>query len=100
MARCVERLQAMGGGLVAVKDGSVVEELTLEVAGLMSIQPAADVAAALHRLESGLRTMGVSLPTPFMYLGFLALSVIPELRITDRGLVDVRTFELVPLAVQ
>jgi adenine deaminase len=100
MARCVERLQAMGGGLVAVKDASVVGELALEVAGLMSIQPAADVAAALHRLESGLRTMGVSLPTPFMYLGFLALSVIPELRITDRGLVDVRTFELVPLAVQ
>jgi adenine deaminase len=100
MARCVERLQAMGGGLVAVKGASVVGELALEVAGLMSIQPAADVAAALHGLESGLRTMGVSLPTPFMYLGFLALSVIPELRITDRGLVDVRTFELVPLAVQ
>jgi adenine deaminase len=100
MAYCVERLQAMGGGLVAVKGGSVVGELALEVAGLMSIQPASDVAAALHRLERGLRTMGVSLPTPFMYLGFLALSVIPELRITDQGLVDVRSFELVPLAMQ
>jgi adenine deaminase len=43
--------------------------------------------------------MGVSLSTPFMYLGFLALSVIPELRITDQGLVDVRSFELVPLGL-
>jgi adenine deaminase len=99
MRHCVERLQSLGGGLVAVKDGHIVGELALEVAGLMSVQPAAEVAAALHRLETGLRTMGVALPTPFMYLGFLALSVIPELRITDLGLVDVRTFELVPLGV-
>jgi adenine deaminase len=100
MVRCVERLQTLGGGLVAVKDGEVLGELALEVAGLMSVQPAAQVAAALHRLEHVLRTMGVSLPTPYMYLGFLALSVIPELRLTDRGLVDVRSFQLVPLSVQ
>jgi adenine deaminase len=100
MARCVARLQDIGGGLVAVQDGQVVGELALEVAGLMSLQPAREVAAALHRLESNLETMGVTLSTPFMYLGFLALSVIPELRITDRGLVDVRSFELVPLEIR
>jgi adenine deaminase len=100
MIRCVQRLQGLGGGLVAVQDGAVVGELALEVAGLMSVQPAADVASELQRMEVALRAMGVSLPTPFMYLGFLALSVIPELRITDQGLVDVRAFELVPLGVQ
>ena len=99
MADCVARLQDLGGGLVAVRDGKVLGELALEVAGLMSVLPAGEVAAALHRLEGTLETMGVTLPTPFMYLGFLALSVIPELRITDRGLVDVRSFELVPLGM-
>lgn len=100
MTRCVERLQTLGGGLVAVRDGAVVGELALEVAGLMSVQPAAEVVGALQRLEEALASIGVSLPTPFMYLGFLALTVIPELRITDRGLVDVRSFELVPLATR
>jgi adenine deaminase len=99
MLTCVERLREIGGGLVAARAGEVVGELPLEVAGLMSVRPAAQVAATLHGLEAQLRTMGVSLQTPFMYLGFLALSVIPELRITDQGLVDVRSFELVPLGL-
>ena len=99
MLRCVERLQVLGGGLVAVRDGAVIGELPLEVAGLMSVQPAAEVDTALQTLEKALSTLGVHLATPYMYLGFLALSVIPEMRITDRGLVDVRSFELVPLAV-
>lgn len=100
MIQCVERLRALGGGLVAVDRGTIVGELALEVAGLMSTQSASDVAAALHRLDLALHSMGVSLPTPYMYLGFLALSVIPEMRITDQGLVDVRSFELVSLAVR
>jgi len=57
------------------------------------------VAAALNRIERTLSDMGVGLATPFMYLGFLALSVIPEMRVTDQGVVDVRTFELVPLGI-
>ncbi|HEX6507383.1 MAG TPA: adenine deaminase [Chloroflexota bacterium] len=97
MACCVEWLREIGGGLVAVNKGHVVGELALEIAGLMSTQPAAEVANALSRLEEQLKKMGVRLATPFMYLGFLALSVIPEMRITDLGLVDVRSFELVPL---
>ncbi|MGH2443171.1 MAG: adenine deaminase C-terminal domain-containing protein, partial [Chloroflexota bacterium] len=68
-------------------------------AGLMSARPVAEVAAAIEDLESRLQSMGVTIATPFMYLGFLALSVIPEIRLTDLGLVDVPSFSLVPLGV-
>ncbi|HEX8917060.1 MAG TPA: adenine deaminase [Chloroflexota bacterium] len=99
MASCVDRLKAIGGGLVACQDGDVVGELTLEIAGLMSSLPAETVANHLALLESRLHAMGVKVRTPFMYLGFMALSVIPELRVTDQGLIDVRTFRRVPLSV-
>jgi adenine deaminase len=99
MAACVQELARMGGGLVAVRNGEVAAELALEIAGLMSTQSAEDVAGSLDTLEKVLKEMGVKVATPFMYLGFLALSVIPELRLTDLGIVDVRTFELVPLGV-
>jgi adenine deaminase len=99
MARCVEHLASIGGGLVACRDGEVLGDLPLEIAGLMSTRPAADVAAAIDALEARLRELGVQIATPFMYLSFLALSVIPEMRVTDQGIVDVRSFELVPLGV-
>jgi adenine deaminase len=99
MALCVERLAMLGGGLTVARSGRIVDEMRLEIAGLMSTQPARAVASTLARLELRLCEMGVSIATPFMYLSFLALSVIPELRITDHGLVDVRTFELVPVGV-
>lgn len=99
MAACVDRLAELGGGLVVVADGAVRAELALPLAGLMSDQSAETVVAGLERLERELAGMGVSLPTPFMYLGFLALSVIPEMRVTDRGVVDVRRFSVVPLGV-
>jgi adenine deaminase len=99
MACCVRRMGDIGGGLVICDGGRVVDELPLEIAGLMSTRSAAEVVDALERLEARLREMGVSLPTPFMYLSFLALSVIPELRVTDQGIVDVTRFQLVPLAV-
>jgi adenine deaminase len=99
MLVAVERLAALGGGLVAVQAQRVVGELPLEIAGLMSTQPAVAVVERLDDLHSALRRMGVAIDTPFMYLGFLALSVIPELRVTDRGLVDVSAFEQVPLGV-
>ncbi|MGH2447326.1 MAG: adenine deaminase, partial [Chloroflexota bacterium] len=99
MALCVSRLAELGGGLVVARHGEVVGELPLPIAGLMSDAPAAEVAAGLAGLEAMLREMGVLIDTPFMYLGFLALSVIPELRLTDQGLIDVRNFERVPLAI-
>lgn len=99
MVACVERLAGIGGGLVVCRGGQVVAELPLEIAGLMSTRPAEEVARSLETLERALEALGVRIGTPFMYLGFLALSVIPELRVTDQGVVDVRSFELVPLGV-
>jgi adenine deaminase len=97
MEVCVRRLAELGGGLVAVQDGSVIGELPLPAAGLMSERPAAEVAALLGDLRRAARSLGVQVRTPFMALSFLGLSVIPSLKITDRGLVDVDRFELVPL---
>ena len=98
MAACASRLQEIGGGIVVSRDGAVRGELALPVAGLMSEEPVEDVVAALEALQVMLREQGVGDGAPFMTLSFLALSVIPALKITDRGLVDVERFELVPLA--
>ena len=99
MAACASRLAEIGGGIVIADGGRVVEELPLPVAGLMSDQPLAYVHEKLSSMERRLAGMGVSLAAPFMSVSFLALSVIPELKITDRGLVDVNRFELVPLGL-
>ncbi len=100
MAACACRLAEIGGGIVVADGGRVVEELPLPVAGLMSDQPLADVHERLRSMERQLAGMGVSMTAPFMTVSFLALSVIPELKITDRGLVDVTRFQLVPLGVE
>jgi adenine deaminase len=97
MAACARRLAELGGGLVAVRDGAVVGELPLPAAGLMSERPASEVAALLGDIRRAASSLGVNVRTPFMALSFLALSVIPSLKITDRGLIDVDRFELVPL---
>jgi adenine deaminase len=96
MAACVARLAQVGGGIVVADGGRAVDDLPLPVAGLMSDRPLEEVADALRRLEGRLRDMGVGLEAPFMALSFLALSVIPKLKITDRGLVDVDRREVVP----
>jgi adenine deaminase len=100
MTACAERLQAIGGGIVVARGGAVRGELPLPVAGLLSDEPVEDVVARLEELQAMLRDQGVGDAAPFMTLSFLALSVIPALKITDRGLVDVERFELVPLAVR
>ena len=100
MAACAMRLAEIGGGIVIAEDGKPVEELPLPIAGLMSDRPLAEVDHRLRSMERRLASMGVTMAYPFMTLSFLALSVIPELKITDRGLVDVGRFELVPLAVE
>jgi adenine deaminase len=99
MTACALRLQEIGGGIVVARDGAVVGELALPVAGILSDQPVEDVVTRLEELQDILRAQGVHDGAPFMTLSFLALSVIPALKITDRGLVDVERFELVPLAV-
>jgi adenine deaminase len=100
MAACALRMPEIGGGIVIAVGGRVVEELPLPVAGLMSDQPLATVHARMQSMEQRLAGMGVTMNAPFMTLSFLALSVIPELKITDRGLVDVTRFELVPLGLE
>ncbi len=99
MAACAARLAKIGGGIVIADAGRIVEELPLPVAGLMSDRPLEEVHGRLRSMERTLASMGVTMASPFMTLSFLALSVIPELKITDRGLVDVNRFELVPLGV-
>jgi adenine deaminase len=100
MAACALRLAEIGGGIVIAEGGRVVEELPLPVAGLMSDRPLVEVHERLRSMERRLVSMGVTGASPFMTISFLALSVIPELKITDRGLVDVNRFELVPLGVE
>ena len=99
MARVVERLGELGGGIVVADGAEILSELPLPVAGLLSDRPLADVLAASRALNAAAQELGVAYPHPFQVLAFLALSVIPSLKITDRGLVDVDRFELVPLAV-
>ncbi len=89
------RLAEIGGGQVAVLAGRVIGEVPLPIGGLMSDKSATEVAEELrHLTEVVAQALGVTLEAPFMQLSFLGLSVIPELRITDRGLVDVMTFSL------
>jgi adenine deaminase len=97
MAVAVARLAELGGGLVVARDGQIQAELALPIAGLMSDQPAEEVVARLDELHRRLAAMGVTIDAPFMALSFLALSVIPALKLTDQGLVDSERFELVPL---
>jgi adenine deaminase len=98
MAAAVARLAEIGGGQVAVLDGRVVAEVPLPLAGLMSDRPAAEVAAQLQELgRAAADALGVTVEEPFMQLSFLALSVIPELRLTDGGLVHVGEFAYVPV---
>ncbi|MSQ40654.1 MAG: adenine deaminase [Dehalococcoidia bacterium] len=77
------------GGLVVVVEGRVVGSLPLPIAGLLSPEPLEQVAAALEDLERHVRALGCQVPSPFSVLSFLALPVIPELKLTDKGLVDV-----------
>ncbi|MBI4187047.1 MAG: adenine deaminase [Chloroflexi bacterium] len=88
----IERLQ---GGLVLAAGGRVLASLALPVAGLLSDQPLGAVVAGLEEMERMAVSLGVMLPSPFATLSFLALPVIPELRVTDLGLVDVNEFRVV-----
>src|SRR4051794_5261331 len=99
MLACVQRLTALGGGVCVARDGAVTGELALPIAGLLSEDPAEQVVETLDALEAQLRDCGVVTSTPFMALSFLALSVIPALKLTDQGLVDVNAFALVDLAI-
>ena len=92
----VREIERLKGGQVAVVDGRVVESLATPIAGLLSEEPLEKTVAGLERLEkAAAEKLGVTFPAPFAALSFLALPVIPELRLTDLGLVDVNEFKLI-----
>ena len=98
LTRAVGRLVELGGGLVVVDGGEITAELPLPVAGLLSDRPLAEVIEASKATVAAVHALGSTVESPFQSLAFLALSVIPSLKLTDHGLVDVDRFELVPLA--
>ncbi|TVQ58544.1 MAG: adenine deaminase [Rhodobacteraceae bacterium] len=95
MALAANRLGEIEGGFVVAAEGRVLAELALPVAGLMSLEPFETVREALVGLRAAARSLGVTLEEPFLQLSFLALPVIPHLKITDRGMVDVDRFALI-----
>jgi adenine deaminase len=95
--RAVMAIKKMGGGLVAISDGKVLASLPLPIAGLISEASVLQVNLQLEALHRAVRALGCKLPDPYMTLSFMSLPVIPELKITDKGLVDVNQFKFVPL---
>ena len=91
----IQEIQRLQGGIVAVAEGKVLASLGLPIAGLLSDEPLETVVARLGKLEQTARELGSRLPSPFATLSFLALPVIPELKLTDLGLVDVTEFRLI-----
>jgi len=99
MKTAVNRVIEMNGGLAAACDGKISAELPLPIAGLMSDQPMDIVRGKMDALIHAAHAFGSAVPDPFMTLSFLALPVIPELKLTDRGLFDVNQFQHVSLFV-
>ena len=97
MLKATMAMKAMGGGLVVVLEGKVLASLPLPIAGLMAEASVSKVNLRLTALHRAAKTLGCKLPDPFMTLSFLSLPVIPELKITDKGLVDVNQFKIVSL---
>lgn len=97
MALAGNRLAEVGGGITLWRDGAELALVELPIAGLMSDRPAAEVARAADRMMQAMRDCGCQLNNAYMQHSLLALVVIPELRISDLGLVDVRTFQAIPV---
>jgi len=91
----IREIERQQGGLVAVSEGKVRASLGLPIAGLLSDESLESVVASLEKLDRSATELGSKLPSPFATLSFLALPVIPELKLTDRGLVDVTEFRLI-----
>jgi adenine deaminase len=97
MALAVNEVAKIQGGLVAAKDGKILAELALPFAGLMSTRPIEEVNEAEKRLSEAAQSLGCALISPFMVMSFLSLAVIPEVRLTDRGIVDVSAAKLIAM---
>jgi len=97
MALAANEIGRIQGGLVAVRDGKILAELALPFAGLMSTRPIEEVNEAEKRLSEAARSLGCTFSSPFMVMSFLSLAVIPEIRLTDKGIVDVGAAKLIPM---
>lgn len=95
MALAVNRLIEIGGGFSVACEGEILADLALPIAGLMSAEPFEIVTEHLEHLREAARALGCTLPEPFLQVAFLALPVIPHLKLTDRGLFDVDAFDFV-----
>lgn len=93
----VEELKIMGGGLVVAMGNAILAKTVLRIGGLMSTKPLDPLVKELHEIKQASLSLGCSLEDPFMALSFLALPVIPEIKLTDMGLVDVNKFKIVPI---
>lgn len=100
MALAGNALAELGGGMIAVRGSKVLAVLPLPIAGLMSDKPAEEAAATLARLDEAWKELGCKLVSPFMTMALISLPVIPELRLTNRGLVDSLNFKILPGVVQ
>lgn len=99
MAVAANALAKAGGGMAVVREGKVSSILPLPIAGLMSDEPVEKVQSGVEALAEAWKALGCDLMSPFMTMALISLPVIPELRITNRGLVDVTRFRLVPLVI-
>ena len=97
MRRAIQEVEKMQGGFVVVDQKEVKASLPLPIAGLMSPETAEEVASQMEKMTQAAREIGVLLENPFLTLSFMALPVIPELKLTDKGLVDVAQFRIIPL---
>ena len=95
--QAVLEVAKMNGGMVVVSEGKVIARLRLEIAGLMTQRPIKELLKDIVAIKKGIEHIGSKVKNPFMVLSFLALPVIPELRITDKGLVDVNNFRFTSL---
>lgn len=100
MALAGNMLAEAGGGMIAVKDGQVLAVLPLPIAGLMSDRPLEEVAESVARLDEAWKGLGCQLVSPFMTMALISLPVLPELRLTNRGLVDCLNFKMLTSVVE
>ena len=100
MALAANTLTECGGGLAAVLDGEVICVVPLPIAGLMSDKTIDEMSASIEKMQKTWEEMGSMLPSPFMTMALIPLACIPEIRLTNRGLVDCRTFEFIDLVVK
>ena len=99
MALAANTLAEVGGGMVVVADGEVLGLVELPIAGLMDALTAEEMSAKVHHLEDTWAEIGCTMPSPFMTMALIPLACLPELRLTNRGLVDCTTFQFTDLVV-